>query len=166
MSTLLLTYLGWRKFPRDLSSFEVQQFFSLSQADRYALRRHFRSRSRLGAAIQLGFVRMTGTTLQAFDYIPREVLAYVGKQLRLGSPELATIRALYRRRPTLFEHQSWACKYAGVDIIDSRPILQQFMSNTAPCPDALPWIHQVTNAICKVALRIWTSTAEKVRFWT
>lgn len=41
-----------------------------------------------------------------------------------------------------------------VDIIDSRPILQQFMSSAAPCRDALPWIHRVTNAICKVALRI------------
>jgi hypothetical protein len=67
MSTLLLSYWGWRRFPRDLSTYELQQFFSLSTQDRYALRRRFRNRSRLGAAVQLGFVRMTGSTQEQCD---------------------------------------------------------------------------------------------------
>jgi DNA-binding MarR family transcriptional regulator len=49
-----------------MSSFEVRRYFTLSGDDRHVLRRRFRSRSRLGAALQLGFVRMTGATLDAY----------------------------------------------------------------------------------------------------
>ena len=114
MRTLLWSYLGWRRFPHELSAFEVRRFFSLGPADRQILRRRFRSRARLGAAIQLGFVRMTGTMLDTLDHVPRAVLAHVGQQLSLPAPELTTLRALYRRRKTLFEHQAWACSYAGL----------------------------------------------------
>jgi TnpA family transposase len=81
MPTLLWSYLGWQRFPRELSAFEVRRFFSLSLPDRQWLRQRFRSRARLGAALQLGFVRMTGRTLEAFDRIPREALTHVARQL-------------------------------------------------------------------------------------
>ena len=68
MRTLLWSYLGWRQFPRELSTFEVRQFFSLRPRERHVLRRRFRAHGRLGVAIQLGFVRMSGTTLDGFDY--------------------------------------------------------------------------------------------------
>ena len=51
MRTLLWSYLGWHRFPRELSLFEVRRFFSLSLPDRHVLRRRFRSRARLGAAV-------------------------------------------------------------------------------------------------------------------
>jgi hypothetical protein len=41
------------------------------------------------------------------------VLEQVGRQLMMTTPELATLRALYRRERTLFAHQAWACEYAG-----------------------------------------------------
>jgi hypothetical protein len=85
MRTLLWSYLGWHRFPRELSLFEVRQFFSLARSDRQALRRRFRSRARLGAALQLGFVRMAGTTLEAFDHLPREVLAHVAAVVPRGA---------------------------------------------------------------------------------
>ena len=96
MDSLLWAYLGSRRFPRELSSFLIRRFFTLSSDDRLVLRRRFRSRSRLGAALQLGFVRMTGTTLDALDYVPRSVLGHVGEQLEMSAPELTTLRALYR----------------------------------------------------------------------
>ena len=114
MRTLLWSYLGWRRFPRELSAFEVRRCFAFSPQDRQQLRRRFRSRARLGAGIQLGFVRMTGSTLDAFDHVPRAVLEQVGRQLTIPAPELATLRALYRRERTLFAHQAWACEYAGL----------------------------------------------------
>jgi TnpA family transposase len=113
MGSLLWSYLGSRRFPREMSTFEVRRFFTLSNDDRHVLRRRFRSRSRLGAALQLGFVRMTGTTLDAFDYVPRAVLEHVGHQLEISAPQLTTLRALYRRQMTLFLHQQWACEHAG-----------------------------------------------------
>ena len=113
MRSLLWSYLGSRRFPREMSTFEVRRFFTLSRDDRLVLRRRFRSRSRLAAALQLGFVRMTGTTLDALDYVPRAVLEHVGNQLQMSAPELTTLRALYRRPMTLFSHQRWACGHAG-----------------------------------------------------
>jgi hypothetical protein len=38
MRTLLWSYLGWRRFPRDMSAFEVRHCFSFSVADRRELR--------------------------------------------------------------------------------------------------------------------------------
>jgi hypothetical protein len=97
MCSLLWSYLGSHRFPREMSTFEVRRSFTLSSDDCHVLRRRFRSRSRLGAALQLGFVRTTGTTLDALDYVPRSVLEQVGNQLGMSAPELATLRALYRR---------------------------------------------------------------------
>ena len=53
MRSLLWSYFGSRRFPREMSTFEVRRFFTLSSDDRHVLRRRFRSRSRLGAALQL-----------------------------------------------------------------------------------------------------------------
>ena len=113
MHSVLWTYLGWRKFPRELTSFEARRFFTFSAADRRELRVRYTKRLRLGAALQLGFVRLTGTTLDAVDYVPRAVLDLLGRQLGLPAPQLATLRALYRRERTLFAHQAWACAHAG-----------------------------------------------------
>ena len=114
MRTLLWSHGEWHRFPRELSTLEVRQFFSPWARERHVLRRRFRARGRIGAAIQLGFVRMTGTTLDALDHVPREVLAHVGQQLGQPAPELATLRALYRRRKTLFERQASAVRGAAL----------------------------------------------------
>jgi hypothetical protein len=110
MRTLLWSYLGWGRFPRDMSAFELRHFFSFSVADRRELRVRYPRRLRLGAALQLGFVRMTGTTLDAVDYVPNSLLRQVANALALPGPDIATLRALYRRQ---FAHQAWAWKFAG-----------------------------------------------------
>ena len=51
MDSLLWSYLGSHRFPQELSIL-VWRFFTLSGDDRLELRRRFRSRSRLGAALQ------------------------------------------------------------------------------------------------------------------
>jgi len=113
MDTFRWTYLGWRRFPRDLSRFEVRRYFSLNAEDRRELRVRYPVRLRLGAAVQRGFVRLTGTTLDGLDYVPRIVLQHVAQQLSLAAPELATLRALYRNERTRFAHQAWAWSHAG-----------------------------------------------------
>ena len=40
------SYLGRRRFPREMSTFEVRRFFTLQSEDRHLLRRRFRSRAR------------------------------------------------------------------------------------------------------------------------
>jgi hypothetical protein len=49
MDTFLWTYLGWRRFPLDLSAFEVRRFFSFNAKDRRELRVRYPVRLRLGA---------------------------------------------------------------------------------------------------------------------
>jgi hypothetical protein len=44
MRSLLWSYLGSCRFPREMSTFEVRRFFTLSSDDRHVLRRRFRSR--------------------------------------------------------------------------------------------------------------------------
>ena len=108
------TYLGRTTVPRELTDFEMREFFTLTAADKRALRVAVRTRLRLAVALQLGFLRMTGTTLDAFDYVPRDLLEFLGKQVGRPAPMLATLRGLYRRRMSLFRHQSWALKHLGM----------------------------------------------------
>lgn len=108
------TYLGQKVFPKKMSEFEIREFFTLNVVDKRAIRVDSPSKTRLALALQVGFVRMTGTTLDAYDYVPRSVLEFLGKQLKVRAPMLATLRALYRRRMTRFRHQAWACRYLGV----------------------------------------------------
>ena len=134
MRTLLWSYLGWRRFPRDMSAFEVRHFFSFSVADRRELRVRYPRRLRLGAALQLGFVRMTGTTLDGFGYVPNTVLRHVANALALPAPDIATLRALYRSEKTLFAHQAWAWKLAGfhwVETIDITAVVDALVAGTA-----------------------------------
>lgn len=100
MRALLWSYLGGRRLPRELSACEVRQFYLVSPEDRYALRRRFRARARLGTAVQLGFVRMTGAVFDILDHVPRPVLAYVDHQLGLAAPvdRVTTIFVLARQQ--------------------------------------------------------------------
>jgi hypothetical protein len=56
---------------------------------------------------------MTGRTLNSFETLPRPVLEHLGGQLHLAVPDIASIRALYRRSRTLFDHQSFAARVLG-----------------------------------------------------
>jgi len=49
MRTLLWSYLGQRQFSREISRFEIQHFFTLTDADRRELRVRFPKKGRLGA---------------------------------------------------------------------------------------------------------------------
>src|ERR1700734_3673166 len=81
---------------------EIPHFFTLTDADRWELPVHFPNKVRLGAALQLGFLRMTGTTLAATDYVPRAVRKHLGAESQCLVPEITTPRALYRVERTLY----------------------------------------------------------------
>jgi hypothetical protein len=52
--------------------------------------------------------------LDTLDHVPRVAFAHVGRQPSRPALELTTLRALYRRRKRLFDHQAWASSYAGL----------------------------------------------------
>src|SRR5450631_2549066 len=114
------TYVGRHDFPKSLPDFLLQRWFTLNDRDRRAIRKAFRSRHWIGAALQLGFIGMTGTTLRSLEYVPAAVLRHLGRQFRQPVPDIATLRTLYRRRPTRFAHQRWAIKRKRVGMAPCR----------------------------------------------
>jgi Domain of unknown function (DUF4158) len=113
------TYVGRHDFPKSLPDFLLQQWFTFNDRDRRAIRKAFRSRHWIGAALQHGFVGMTGTTLRSLDYVPAAVLRHLGHQFKQPVPDIATLRSLYRRRRTRFAHQRWAIQQWGLREFDS-----------------------------------------------
>jgi len=110
-----IPYLGWQKLPADLSAFEIEHFFTLKVEERRAVRWRYKSVLRLGAALQIGFLKMCGRPLDAVQRVPAPLLKHLGEQLAVPSPDLATLRGLYsRRRRTLHEHQAWAIEFLGM----------------------------------------------------
>lgn len=75
---------------------------------------------RLAIGAHLGFIKLTGCTLDKFNVLPTRLLEYLGGQLNIEAPDIASLRTLYRRRQTLSEHQSFAIKILGVSIFNDR----------------------------------------------
>jgi TnpA family transposase len=109
-----LPFLGLHQFPADLTEFEIRYFFTFTPHERAAIWSRYGDHHRLAVAIHLGFIRMTGCTLDAFDSLPLAVLRYLRDQLGLPIPARpTTLRALYRRGQTLLDHQAWAAQLLG-----------------------------------------------------
>lgn len=106
-------YLGAADLPRDLSLFEIDIFFSLDDGILRALRTRRRKMNRLGLALQICFIRMTGRFLNSTKLVSSEILSALAEQLDASAPDLASIRSLYRRRQTLYEHQQRAAEIPG-----------------------------------------------------
>lgn len=107
-------YLGLRSIPKELNQFELNAFFTYSPKERRAILAKREVLHRLGLALQIGFIRMTGSVLAAVKVVPAELWAHLGKTLDLPTPDIASLRSLYRRRPTLFAHQNTAMDALGV----------------------------------------------------
>jgi hypothetical protein len=97
-----------------LSAFEIEHFFKLGERELAQVRDRRGALNRLALGLQLGFLRMTGTTLNSVDLIPPAILDHLGRQLGCAPPRIASIRAFYRRRRrTLFEHHAAAQRLLG-----------------------------------------------------
>jgi len=107
------TYLGMRELPRDISGFELQAFFTFSPAELALIDARRGDAHKLGLALHIGFLRMTGRVLDAFRIVPPALWRHLGSELGIDAPELASLRALYGRGRTLFDHQQVACEALG-----------------------------------------------------
>ncbi len=108
-----LPFLGLQTFPAELTAFEIRYFFSFTATEREAIFSRYGDYHRLAAAIQIGFLKMAGCPLDAFDTLPIAVLRHLGTALDIAPPALTSLRALYGRRSTLYEHQAWAAELLG-----------------------------------------------------
>lgn len=123
-------YVGADSLPARLSEFDVEQYFTLTKADVSALCERFRADRRVPAAILLLHLRTSGRPLDRVAVVPRNLLRTVSDAL--GAPKLtiASLRSLYQRRPTLYEHQRWAKDYLGLqDLDDTKTVeLQELLA--------------------------------------
>lgn len=94
------TCLSMRELPRDISGFELQAFFTFSPAERALIEARRGDSRKLGLALHIGFLRMTGRLLDAFRIVPPALWRHLGSELGIDAPELASLRALYGRGRT------------------------------------------------------------------
>src|SRR3546814_15142815 len=98
------TFLGMRGLPRDISDFEMKAFFTFDGAERDAINARRGDSHKLGLALHIGFLRMSGRLLGAFRVIPVALWRHLGNELGIAAPEVASLRAMYERGRTLFDH--------------------------------------------------------------
>ncbi|CAJ3199676.1 transposase Tn3 family protein [Burkholderia pseudomallei] len=109
-----LSYLGLRHFPQELTEFELNTFFTFAARERALIDGRRSHLYRLAVALHLGFVRMTGRTLDAYKQVPKRLWQHLGEQLGIDPPDLGTLRALYDdRTDTLTDHQKLAYEALG-----------------------------------------------------
>ncbi|MCK4140392.1 Tn3 family transposase [Ralstonia pseudosolanacearum] len=118
MPGLEFRYVGKDSLPTRLSEFDVEHYFAVTASDIAAINQKFRRAGRPGAAIQLVFLRASGRTLDQLNTLPRQLLRYIGEKLGVETPTIASLRTIYQRYPTLYEHQVWACQYLGLIRLD------------------------------------------------
>jgi TnpA family transposase len=107
-------YLGQERFPEMLSALEVEHFFTLDEQELARVRERRGPLNRLALALHVGFLKMTGNTLNSVERIPPDILDHLGRQVDCTPPRIASIRAFYRRRRrTLFEHHAAALRLLG-----------------------------------------------------
>lgn len=112
-------YLGFERFPDALSLHEIQRYFTPTAEEITVIHERRSNTNRIGFALQLGFLKMAGRPLNKIEIVPRPVLEHLGVAIGRPAPHIATLRALYRRRRTLFEHQAAAQQLLGrVEITD------------------------------------------------
>ena len=113
MQTWQSVFRGARELSRGLSEFELQAFFTYNEAEREVIAARRQPTHRLGLALHIGFLRMSGRPLDAFRIVPGNLWRHLGAQVNVTAPDLASLRALYHRGRTLYDHQLCACDLLG-----------------------------------------------------
>jgi hypothetical protein len=98
------TFLGLKQLPRELSGFEIEAFFTFTASERALVEARRGPSLKLGLALQIGFLRMSGRLLDAVRIVPPALWKHLGSQFGEQAPDLASLRVMYRRRRTLFDH--------------------------------------------------------------
>jgi len=146
------TYFGLRELPREISAFELQAFFTFSRAERELINSRRGDTHKLGLALHIGFLRLSGCLLNSVRIVPSILWRHLGAELSVVAPELASLRALYGRGRTLFDHQQLACDVMGFRWMNEhqrRALVRALRVEVAQCADrdqllmfARSWLYQ------------------------
>jgi hypothetical protein len=100
MNNWQATFLGLKQLPRELSGFEIEAFFTFTASERALIEARRGPSLKLGLALQIGFLRMSGRVLDAVRIVPPALWKHLGNQFGEQAPDLASLRAMYRRHRT------------------------------------------------------------------
>jgi hypothetical protein len=118
MSAFAYRYIGRQALPARLTEFDLQQFFRLTGADIAAIQAQFRADRHAAVGLQLVCLRAFGRPLDRFAAVPRNLLRYLCDAFCVPSLSIASLKTLYQRRPTLYEHQQWVKERLGIRAVD------------------------------------------------
>ena len=119
-------YLGLKGLPREISAFELQAFFTFSEAERAVVDARHGVAHKLGLALHMGFLRMSGRSLNAIRLVPPMLWVHLGKELGVRPPEVASLKAMYGRgRTVLSQSLRRVGSRIGFDLIDKRALRKQ-----------------------------------------
>jgi hypothetical protein len=103
--------VGCENIPADLTRAEVFRFFTFPETDRHLIFQCRGMQNRLGFALLLGGVRLTGRFPKDLSVVSTNLIARLCKQFHLPSP--ATL--IYpQRQPTRIEHMTQIRSYLGL----------------------------------------------------
>jgi hypothetical protein len=108
---------------------------------------------KLGLALHIGFLRMSGRLLGAFRVIPVALWRHLGNELGIAAPEVASLRAMYERGRTLFDHQQVACTVLGFQWMSEhqrRSLVRELRDEVARCADR-DQLHRLCHVTCPFA---------------
>jgi hypothetical protein len=100
MNSWQATFFGFKQIPRELTAFEIEAFFTFTATERQVIEQRRRPTLKLGLALQIGFLRMSGRVLDAVRVLPAVLWRYLGEQFNVAAPDLASLRAMYGRGNT------------------------------------------------------------------
>ena len=132
------TYLGMRELPREISLFEMQAFFTFEHAEREVIDARCGDAHKLGLALHIGFLRMSGRLLNAFHVVPPALWRHLGNELGIDAPDIATLRAMYVSIRTLAEHQHVACTvlaFRWMTEHQRRALVRELHKEVSQCAD-------------------------------
>jgi Domain of unknown function (DUF4158) len=115
--SLRATRTGFENIPADLSKAELFRYFTYSAEDRRAIFECRGRHNKVGFALLLGCVRLTGRFPLHFHALPANLLAHVCQQLKVGE----LLRLDYAQRAaTLHAHKERLREYLGLRYLAAR----------------------------------------------
>src|SRR5258708_15937925 len=94
-------FLGRTQMPPEVSALAISEFFTLSGAELQAVLSRYGVDMRLGAALQIGFLKMCGRPLDKPQRVPAAVLEHLAVPDGGSPPDPPTLRAFLSHSPRL-----------------------------------------------------------------
>lgn len=105
------TRVGFETVPANLSRAELFRYFTFPEPDRREIAQCRGDGNKIGFALLLGAIRLTGRFIQDFELVPHSLVAHICEQLRLETPLILTYP---QRQPTRYEHVERIKSYLGL----------------------------------------------------